>query len=129
MNWNSPHRWIAACAALLGLFLAAPAEAQLQSFSKQGLIDYTAENPFDRLPDGRPKVPDQLLERARDLSAEDIWATLEEKGYNNQYADGFSSRTRGKPWQGARSRFSSCRCGRTWTTCSRPRPKRGASNV
>jgi len=65
------------------------ANAQLMTFSKQDLIDYTAANPFDRLPDGRPKVPDALLERARDLSAEDIWATMQDKGFNNQYADGF----------------------------------------
>jgi regulator of RNase E activity RraA len=71
------------------LFLPRFANAQLQSFTKQDLIDYTASNPFDRLPDGRPKVPDALLERARDLSAEDIWATLQEKGYNNQFGDGF----------------------------------------
>ena len=89
MNPNSPRRWIAACAALFALSLAAPAEAQLQSFHKQELIDYTAQNPFDRLSDGRPRVPDELLERAQDLSAEDIWATLQQKGYNNQYADGF----------------------------------------
>src|SRR5215467_10551720 len=89
MNRNSPRRLIAACAALFPLFLAAPAGAQLQSFPKQELIDYTTQNPFGRLPDGRPKVPDELLERARDLSSEDIWATLQQKGYNNQYADGF----------------------------------------
>ena len=65
MNPNSPRGWITACAALFALSLAAPAEAQLQSFSKQELIDYTAQNPFDRLPDGRPKVPDELLERAQ----------------------------------------------------------------
>lgn len=77
--------------AVLSLTLLFPcfANAQLISFSKQDLIDYTSSNPFDRLPDGRPKVPDALLARARDLSAEDIWATMQEKGYNNQYADGF----------------------------------------
>jgi regulator of RNase E activity RraA len=63
--------------------------AQLITFSKQDLIDYTAANPFDRLPDGRPKVPDDLMERARDLSSEEVWAVLQQKGYNNQYADGF----------------------------------------
>lgn len=89
MNQNCACRLIVDCAALFVLFLAAPAEAQLQSFPKQELVDYTAQNPFDRLPDGRPKVPDALLERARDLSSEDIWATLQQKGYNNQYADGF----------------------------------------
>lgn len=66
------------------------ADAQLMSFSKQDLIDYTAANPFDRFSDGRPKIPDAYLERARELSSEEVWATLqEEKGFNNQYADGF----------------------------------------
>ena len=89
MNWNLPHKWRVACFLLAAFFLAAPARAQLQSFPKQDLIDYTAQNPFERLPDGRPKVPDALLDRARGLSSEDIWATLQEKGFNNQFADGF----------------------------------------
>lgn len=65
------------------------ASAQLITFSKQDLIDYTAANPFDRLPDGRPKVPDDLIERARGLSSEEVWAVLQQKGFNNQYTDGF----------------------------------------
>jgi 4-hydroxy-4-methyl-2-oxoglutarate aldolase len=73
----------------IAVFLPNIASAQLMTFSKQDLIDYTSANPFDRFPDGRPKIPDAFLERARDLSAEDIWATLQDKGYNNQFADGF----------------------------------------
>lgn len=65
------------------------AHAQLFTFPKQDLIDYTASSPFERLPDGRPKIPDALLERARGMSAEEVWAELQEKGYNNQWADGF----------------------------------------
>ena len=42
--------------------------AQLITFSKQDLVDYTAKEPFERFPDGRPKVPTELLERARDLN-------------------------------------------------------------
>ena len=63
--------------------------AQLITFSNQDLLDYTAQNPFGRFPDGRPKVPDDLIERARGLSAEEIWAGLEDKKLRNQYADGF----------------------------------------
>ena len=63
--------------------------AQLFTFPKSDLIDYTAHNPFDRLPDGRPKVPDNLIERARGLSSEEVWAVLQQKEFNNQYADGF----------------------------------------
>lgn len=68
---------------------ASPAMAQLLTFSKQDLIDYTALNPFERFPDGRPKVPDDLVERARSLSSEEVWASLSQKKFDNQYADGF----------------------------------------
>jgi 4-hydroxy-4-methyl-2-oxoglutarate aldolase len=74
--------------------------AQLFSFPKQDLIDYTTQNPFERLPDGRPKVPDTLLERARGLSAEEVWAILSEKKFNNQYADGFQILHPGKTMVG-----------------------------
>src|SRR5271170_8447700 len=73
----------------VALVLPSIAGAQLMTFSKQDLIDYTAANPFDRLPDGRPKVPDNLIERARGLSSEEVWAVLQEEKFNNQYADGF----------------------------------------
>src|SRR5436853_7931233 len=75
-------------------------QAQLLSFSKQDLVDYTAQEPFDRLPDGRPKVPNDLLERARELSSEEIWAVLEQKGFRNQYADGFQILHPEKPMVG-----------------------------
>jgi len=73
----------------MATFVSSISLAQLISFPKQELIDYTAPNPFDRLPDGRPKVPDNLIERAKGLSSEEVWAVLQAKGYNNQYADGF----------------------------------------
>ena len=89
---------VAGCALAL---LAPPcAKAQLFSFSRQELADYTAQSPFDRLADGRPKVPDDLLERARDLSSEEVWAVLQEKGFNNQYADGFQILHPGKTMVG-----------------------------
>jgi regulator of RNase E activity RraA len=88
-------------ALLISLVLASSsAHAQLFIFPKQELIDYTAQSPFDRLPDGRPKVPDALIERARELSSEEVWATLHEKGFNNQYADGFQVLHPGKTMVG-----------------------------
>src|SRR5881398_3413492 len=77
-----------------------PAMAQLFSFPKQELADYTAQNPFERLPDGRPKVPDDLIERARGLSSEEVWAVLQQRGFNNQYADGFQVLHPGKTMVG-----------------------------
>jgi regulator of RNase E activity RraA len=77
---------------ILSLALLAPAAtyAQVFQFSKQDLIDYTAKNPFERFPDGRPKVPEEYLQRAQAMSAEEAWAILHsEEGFKNQYADGF----------------------------------------
>ena len=81
----------AACAAIFVAALATPcaAHAQLFSLSRDQLIQWTAQNPFDRLPDGRPKVPDALIERARQLSSEEIFAVLPGKNFRNQYEDGF----------------------------------------
>jgi 4-hydroxy-4-methyl-2-oxoglutarate aldolase len=73
----------------LSMALAATLHAQLFTFTKDQLLAYTAQNPFERFEDGRPKVPDALIERARGLSAEEILAVLPGKGYRNQYADGF----------------------------------------
>lgn len=86
---RAPLMLLAHAVCVVCFFAASCAQAQLFTFPKQDLIDYTAKSPFDRLPDGRPKVPDSLIERARDLSVEEVWATLQEKGFNNQYADGF----------------------------------------
>ena len=61
------------------------AQAQLLKFSKEDLVRYTAENPFERFPDGRPKVPDSLLERMKTLCAEEVIQTLGGKGYANQF--------------------------------------------
>ena len=84
----------------ISLVLGPSAHAQLFTFPKQDLIDYTAKSTFDRFSDGRPKVPDALIERARDLSSEEVWATLHEKGFNNQYADGFQVLHPGKTMVG-----------------------------
>jgi 4-hydroxy-4-methyl-2-oxoglutarate aldolase len=73
----------------------------LYTFSKQDLIDYTADSPFERFADGRPRVPDSMIERARDLSSEEIWSGLEDhKDFRNQYADGFQVLQPGKTMVG-----------------------------
>jgi len=87
-------------ASLLLPFMPVIAGAQMITFSNQDLLDYTAQSPFGRSPDGRPKVPDDLIERARGLSAEEIWAGLEDKEFRNQYADGFQVLHPGKTMVG-----------------------------
>jgi 4-hydroxy-4-methyl-2-oxoglutarate aldolase len=77
-------------AAALALVVSSSiSQAQLFKLTKEELIAYTAQNPFDRFTDGRPKVPDAMIERAKALSAEEVWAVLPGKGFRNQYADGF----------------------------------------
>jgi 4-hydroxy-4-methyl-2-oxoglutarate aldolase len=39
----------------------------------------------DRFPDGRPKVPDNILNRLKNISVEDAWGVLRSKGYLNQF--------------------------------------------
>ncbi len=63
--------------------------AQLFSLTREQMVEWTSQNPFDRFPDGRPKVPDALIERARGLSSEEVFAILPGKGFRNQYEDGF----------------------------------------
>jgi len=79
---------------------ASSGRSQLVTFSKQDLVDYSAQSPFERFPDGRPRVPDNLLQQARELSSEEVWAVLQEKGFNNQYADGFRILHPDKPMVG-----------------------------
>jgi 4-hydroxy-4-methyl-2-oxoglutarate aldolase len=66
-----------------------PSQAQLFTLPKEQLIEYTAQNPFERFADGRPKVPDALIERARGLSSEEVFAVLPKEGFRNQYAGEF----------------------------------------
>ncbi|MGA2858926.1 MAG: hypothetical protein ABSE40_18815 [Candidatus Sulfotelmatobacter sp.] len=100
MAWRTSPGNFVKIVCVLVLLASEYAHAQLFTFSKQELIDYTASSPFDRLPDGRPKVPDSMIERARHLSSEEVWATLHERDFNNQYADGFQVLHPGKTMVG-----------------------------
>jgi regulator of RNase E activity RraA len=61
---------VAAClAALLAPTLA---HAQLWTWTHDQMLDYTKAWTGDRFPDGRPKVPDALLNRARGMSQEEV---------------------------------------------------------
>lgn len=95
-------RSLAATACVAAILAPALARAQLFTLTKEQLIEYTASNPFERFADGRPKVPDALIERARGLSAEEVWTVLQQaaKGYLNQYADGFQVLHPGKKMVG-----------------------------
>jgi regulator of RNase E activity RraA len=75
---------------IAGLFASTfIARSQVFRMSKEDMIEFTAKNPFDRFPDGRPKVPDNLMKRMNDISAEEIWNVLHDTDYKSQWADGF----------------------------------------
>ena len=65
------------------------ANAQLFKLTKEQLIELTKLNPFERFADGRPKVPDNLIERAKGMSAEEVFAILPNRNFKNQYEDNF----------------------------------------
>lgn len=68
--------------------------------TKDQMMFYTADWKGDRFPDGRPKVPDDLLKRAVDVSIEDIWDYLREKGYHNQFEGDWQALHIEKPFAG-----------------------------
>ena len=53
------------------------------------IIGMTACNPFERFPDGRPRVPDDLLDRLRQVTTEEAWGVLREHGYPRQFEGGW----------------------------------------
>ncbi|MBL8228422.1 MAG: dimethylmenaquinone methyltransferase [Bryobacterales bacterium] len=71
------------------LLFAGLASAQVFTFTREQMLQYTEKNPFERFADGRPKVPDNMLERMRELTAEDIWGVLPGAGFQNQFEGGW----------------------------------------
>ncbi len=69
-------------ALLSGIFSA---RAQRIGSTPEYIITLTADWKGERFPDGRPKVPDAILERLKNVSMEDAWGVLRNKGYQNQY--------------------------------------------
>jgi 4-hydroxy-4-methyl-2-oxoglutarate aldolase len=73
----------------VGLCLAAQAFGQLGMFSKEQRIEFTREWKGERFPDGRPKVPDAVLARLKNVTAEEAWGVLRGAGYDNQFESGW----------------------------------------
>lgn len=86
-------------ALLAAALLLASASAQVRQTPQQ-IHFYTSEWHGERFPDGRPKVPDELLTRALDVSMEDIWDYLREHGYQNQFEGDWHALHINKPMSG-----------------------------
>ncbi|MEX0894811.1 MAG: hypothetical protein WDZ36_03540 [Balneolaceae bacterium] len=61
---------------------------------------YTYQWEGERFPDGRPRVPDELLERLKEIRLEDAWQYLHELGYRNQYEGGWKKLHEDQPMVG-----------------------------
>ena len=59
------------------------------NLSPEELIDYTYAWQGERFPDGRPKVPDGILDRMHDVTLTQAWGVLRNEGYEWQYERGF----------------------------------------
>lgn len=71
--------------------LAAPLAAQLGLFNNDMRRAMTREWKGERFPDGRPKVPDAVLQRMKTVSAEEAWGTLRGAGYRLQFEPGWKT--------------------------------------
>jgi regulator of RNase E activity RraA len=60
------------------------ARAQRVGASPEYVKALTANWKGERFPDGRPKVPDLILERLQNVTLEQAWGYLERRGYRNQ---------------------------------------------
>lgn len=73
--------------ALVSLFLMLSllAEAQYVATAPEQIKALTQGWKGERLPDGRPNVSDALLNRLKNISLEEAWGVLRNKGFQNQY--------------------------------------------
>ncbi len=69
--------------------ITSPALVRAQVLSHDEVVLLTAEWEGERLPDGRPKVSEDILERMKNVSIEEAWSVLRRHGYNNQFAGGW----------------------------------------
>jgi regulator of RNase E activity RraA len=67
---------VVACSIVFGQHVA---------LTKAQVTTLTSEWKGERFDDGRPKVSDQMLERLKNVSIEEAWGILRNKGYQNQF--------------------------------------------
>lgn len=73
------------CLMMIGVVLCTQLHAQQVSSSPEQIKALTPEWKGERAADGRPHVPDKLLERLKGVALEEAWGILRNKGYLNQF--------------------------------------------
>jgi regulator of RNase E activity RraA len=71
---------------LLGLLWAPVLVVRAQVILPDQVAFYTAEWEGERSEDGRPLVPEDVLERMKNVSIEEAWSVLRNHGYHNKFA-------------------------------------------
>lgn len=70
---------------LFALLTASCIFSNAQQFSSSELIYLTSQWKGERFEDGRPKISDALIARARKIGIEEAWQVLYNEGYKNQF--------------------------------------------
>lgn len=71
------------------LLLCITGTLHAQTMAKEELIFLTANWKGERFADGRPKIPDDLVQRAKTIGIDDAWTVLKNEGYLNQFEGGW----------------------------------------
>lgn len=96
---NRMKKFIGMILAVCALLWAWPAQGQVK-MTREQILFYTSEWQGPRFADGRPKLPDDLLKRATDMTIEDVWEYLRAHGYRNQFEAGWQALHIDKPFAG-----------------------------
>src|SRR5688572_33189803 len=70
---------------ILLMLVATTIVAQQVAYTKEQIIALTPEWKGERSPDARPIVPDNILNRLKNISLEEAWGVLRNHAYNNQF--------------------------------------------
>jgi regulator of RNase E activity RraA len=90
MRIEKMQKIVAGVLAVATFLVSAPyLSAQQEFFTAEDVVKYTPDWHGERFPDGRPKVPDDILDRMKNVTLEEAWATLRSAGFNHQYEDGW----------------------------------------
>jgi 4-hydroxy-4-methyl-2-oxoglutarate aldolase len=85
LNYFTMRRTLLLSVCFLLLITGHHASAQWVGAPPEYVRELTSQWEGERLPDGRPHVPDRIIERLKKVSMEEAWGILRSSGYNNQY--------------------------------------------
>src|SRR5205814_8061112 len=85
MNENEKQKIMKSNIIIVAILLNFSCQSFAQTIAKEELIFLTSEWKGERFSDGRPKVPDTLVERVKHIGIEEAWTFLKNEGYKNQF--------------------------------------------